>query len=99
MTTLSDQAEYDLYGSAVIADPYPAYHAMRAAAPLVRAGGVWYVTTYASDWKLPQCRHGGRGMLPVWRVKTCPCLSMNKAVLNCLIASNAPKGNCEASSE
>ena len=61
MTTLSDQAEYDLYGSAVIADPYPAYHAMRAAAPLVRAGGVWYVTTYALADKVLKDQSFGRG--------------------------------------
>jgi hypothetical protein len=61
MTTLSDQAEYDLYGPAVIADPYPAYSAMRAAAPLVKAGGVWYVTTYALADKVLKGQSFGRG--------------------------------------
>jgi len=61
MTTLSDQAEYDLYGSAVIADPYPTYRAMRAEAPLVRVGGTWYVTTYALADKVLKDQSFGRG--------------------------------------
>ena len=61
MTTLSDQAEFDLYGQAVIADPYPTYHAMRATAPLVKVGGVWYVTTYALADKVLKDQTFGRG--------------------------------------
>ena len=61
MTTLSDQAEFDLYGQAVIADPYPTYHAMRAMAPLVKVGGVWYVTTYALADKVLKDQTFGRG--------------------------------------
>ena len=61
MTTLSDQAEFDLYGQAVIADPYPTYHAMRGLAPLVKVGGVWYVTTYALADKVLKDQTFGRG--------------------------------------
>jgi hypothetical protein len=61
MTTLSDQAEYDLYGPAVIADPYPTYRAMRAVAPLVKVGGTWYVTTYALADKVLKDQSFGRG--------------------------------------
>jgi pimeloyl-[acyl-carrier protein] synthase len=61
MTALSDQAEYDLYGPAVIADPYPTYRAMRAVAPLVRIGGTWYVTTYALADKVLKDQSFGRG--------------------------------------
>ncbi len=46
MTTLAGRPGFDLYGPSVMADPYPTYHAMRAAAPLVKVGEAWYVTTF-----------------------------------------------------
>jgi pimeloyl-[acyl-carrier protein] synthase len=61
MTTLSDQAEFDLHGQAVIADPYPTYHAMRGLAPLVKVGGAWYVTTYALADNVLKDQTFGRG--------------------------------------
>jgi pimeloyl-[acyl-carrier protein] synthase len=61
MTALSDRAEYDLHGPAVIADPYPTYRAMREAAPLVKVGGVWHVTTYALADKVLKNQAFGRG--------------------------------------
>jgi pimeloyl-[acyl-carrier protein] synthase len=61
MTALSDQADYDLYGPSVIADPYPTYRAMRAAGPLVRVGRVWYVTTYALADQVFKDKSFGRG--------------------------------------
>jgi hypothetical protein len=61
MTTIAERPEYDLNGPAVIADPYPAYRAMRAAAPLVKVGGVWYVTTFALADKVLKNQSFGRG--------------------------------------
>ncbi|OLT12771.1 hypothetical protein BJF78_23815 [Pseudonocardia sp. CNS-139] len=46
MTTLTEPGRYDLNGRSAVVDPYPAYHAVRAAGPLVSVGGAWYVTTY-----------------------------------------------------
>lgn len=61
MTTTTERPEYDLNGPSVIADPYPTYHAMRAAAPIVKVGGVWYVTTYALADKVLKDQSFGRG--------------------------------------
>jgi pimeloyl-[acyl-carrier protein] synthase len=61
MTTLVERPEYDLNGPSVIADPYPTYRAMRAAAPLVKVGGVWYVTTFALADKVLKNPSFGRG--------------------------------------
>jgi pimeloyl-[acyl-carrier protein] synthase len=61
MTTLAERPEYDLNGPSVIADPYPAYHAMRAAGPLVKVGGIWYVTTFALADEVLKSQSFGRG--------------------------------------
>ena len=45
----------------MIADPYPTYHAMRELAPLVKVGGVWYVTTYALADTVLKDQSFGRG--------------------------------------
>jgi cytochrome P450 len=42
----TDVHDFDLYGPAVIADPYPTYRAMREVGPVVRVGGVPFVTTF-----------------------------------------------------
>jgi cytochrome P450 len=39
-------AEFDLYGPATIADPYPVYGAMRELGPVVDIGGTAHVTTF-----------------------------------------------------
>jgi len=49
MTALSGQAEYDLYGPSVIADPYPTYHAMRAAGP--SSGSAESGTSPPTHWR------------------------------------------------
>jgi pimeloyl-[acyl-carrier protein] synthase len=46
LTQLTDQSEFDLYGPAVVADPYPTYHALRNLGPVVTVGGIPQVTTY-----------------------------------------------------
>jgi cytochrome P450 len=47
VTNVMDPApEFDLYGPAVIADPYPTYAAMRETGALVQVAGTWIVTRY-----------------------------------------------------
>ena len=61
MTTFTERPDYDMYGPAVIADPYPTYSAMRAAGPLVKVGGTRFVTNYALADQLLKSQLFGRG--------------------------------------
>jgi cytochrome P450 len=56
--------EFDLFGPAVIADPYPTYAALREAGALVRSGGSWLVTRYELADQVLKNPSFGRGEYP-----------------------------------
>jgi pimeloyl-[acyl-carrier protein] synthase len=58
---VAERSEFDLNGPDAIDDPYPTYGAMRAAGPLVRNGGLWYVTTFALADEVLKNQAFGRG--------------------------------------
>ena len=65
VTNVMDPApEFDLYGPAVIADPYPTYAAMRDAGALVQVAGTWIVTRYELADQVLKNTNFGRGEYP-----------------------------------
>ena len=46
MSGVKELSQLDLYGPDVIADPYPIYHLLREAGPVVTVGGIKQVTTF-----------------------------------------------------
>jgi cytochrome P450 len=65
VTNVMDPApEFDLYGPAVIADPYPTYAAMRETGALVQVAGTWIVTRYELADQVLKNSSFGRGEYP-----------------------------------